>query len=234
MSYSLLVVVNSEPFLERMVSPMGKTIDRNRALRVMGVYLNNVDLGGVSEDTEEWVLQHPQEAGAQFTAFLCNGGRMMIVGDLKIATAPFDPVTFIGEGWKIISEEHDARNDGLTVVDFSTAELVHALEPGEPSIKGEEKLARLKKLSNRIRLGATSFMGLWLDYQAKGQNSVLERLYQTQGIAYVDFMGDVLLSPVGCRYVLYLCRFDGGSWAWDYYWLSDVRVSPGRSAVLAS
>ena len=150
---------------------------------------------------------------------------------MKVFTAPFDPATFIGEGWSLIPEEQDKRSTALKEVDMSKVEFVTCLEPGETSITGEEKLERLKK-KNCIRLGATVFAGPWQDYQVNGKDSVLEHLYQEKGITYMDFPGDVLLSPVGDRYVLYLYRDGDGSWGWDYYWLDDDWHTRGVSVVI--
>lgn len=137
----------------------------------------------------------------------------MVISDLKIATAPFDPSEFIGPKWSIIVKEQDPRSAVLAEVDFAKAEFLTCLKKGESSIKGEKKLARLKK-SGCVRFGATVFMGLWKDYQARGENSVLERLYREKGITYLDFFGDVLQFPGGRR-VLCLFRHVAGVWYWS-------------------
>jgi len=152
--------------------------------------------------------------------------------DFKITPAPFDPKSFIGEGWQDIVGERDERSAKLTEVDFAKAKFVSCLEKGESSIKGEEKLRRLKETGN-IRLGATVSMGLWQDYQSNGKNSVLERLYQAGTIKdFLDFFGTVLLGPGGYRYVLYLYRRDDGEWHWGVDWLEDGWRVRYLSAVL--
>lgn len=156
-----------------------------------------------------------------------------VIGNLVIKSSPFDPVAFVGRGWRTVAEEHDARSAALTEVDFSKVDFVTCLKEGESSITGEQKLERLKA-SGHLRFGATVFMGLWNDYLANGENCVLERLYQEKGITYLDFFGDVLLNPGGDRFVLYVYRSDAGEWVWRCYWLdcdwdafhvSAVRVS---------
>ena len=148
---------------------------------------------------------------------------------LRVDTARFDPVEFISKGWKLLADEQDTRSCSLTEVDFSEVDFLHCLTKEDlrsqkPWITGEEKLARLKKDSGRIRYGATVFMGLLLDYQEhqkKGdvENSVLGQLYRDKGVVYMDFFGDVLESPYGNRSVLYLYRYDDGEWAWLFLWL---------------
>lgn len=141
------------------------------------------------------------------------------VKDLKIATTSFDPITFIGEEWKIIPEDQDEKSVALEEVDFTKVKSVSCLNEGESSIKGEEKLRRLKESSN-IRLGATVFMALWNDYQANGRNSILERLYKEEIIGnYIDFFGTILLDPDGNHNVLYLYRHDNGEWHRNVNWL---------------
>lgn len=151
----------------------------------------------------------------------------------EITPAPFDPVSFIGKGWTIIPEEQDERSTKLPEVDFSKAEFIHCLEKEESSIAGEEFLSRLKK-KNGIRLGSTVFMGLWQDYQANKENSVIERLYQEGRIkSYLYFFGTVLLSPGGYRNVLCLCRDgDFGGWGWRVDWLRGDWGVGGLAALL--
>ena len=150
---------------------------------------------------------------------------------MKITTIPFDPVEFIGEGWSLISEEQDKISAALEQVDMSEAEFIHYLKEGETYIKGEEKLERLKQ-GNYVRLGSTVFLSLWQDYQENKEKSIIEQLHQKQGITYIDFPGDVLLSPGGDRCVLCLCRDVGGFWSWSCSWLGDDWDARDFSAVL--
>jgi len=177
---------------------------------------------------QQIIKDDPDDFFRRFLKFLANGGRV-VLGGLKVATAPFDPVAFLGEKWAFWKgpkdgnglegeEERDKTSAALTEVDFGLAEFLTCLEKDEPPIKGEEKHARLKK-SGRTRYGVTVFMGLWLDYLARETESVLEMLFKEKGITYIDFFGDILRDPDGNRCVLYLYRLGDGQWYWDYDWL---------------
>lgn len=152
-------------------------------------------------------------------------GRFKYVGDPKsIPIKPFDP-TFIGKGWTTwkgpidgngLSGEEDVDPRGLALMEIEISRLLFeaCLKKRESSIKGEEKLRR-QKLMSIIRLGGNAFLGLWEDYQANKNNSVLEWLYRTYKITFLDFMGQVLRDPNGSRGVLFLYRSDG-KWNWYY------------------
>jgi hypothetical protein len=160
-------------------------------------------------------------------AFL-RGELKVIVPGLMVPTAAFDIERFI-KGGKVIAEEQDARSSALARVDFGTVDFVSCLNAGEGFITGEEKLKRLKA-DGRIRLGTTLFAGLWADYQAHGENSVLEKLYRLKKLTYLDFFGDVVQHPGGNRYVLCLFRL-GGGWRWFGGWLDDGWSASRVSAV---
>ncbi len=210
-----------------------KAVTRGQLSEMVARFASQVqwdEVDGASLQTEVINLT-PEEFGNRFTQFLQNGAQFSF-GEMKVATKPFDPAQFIGKGWSLITEEHGVRNDALTEVDFSKASYETCLKDGESSIKGEEKLKRMKENAN-IRLGATAFMGLWEDYQAHKENSILERFYREQKITYLDFFGDILLAPDGHRGVLCLYRLDGG-WYWGYRWLERGWSAGFRSASLAS
>lgn len=206
------------------------------------LFNREVELDSVSCETAQFIIKGDSEAFAnQFVKFLANGGRVIILGGLKVATAPFDPVKFIGAGWAFWKglkdgnglegeEERDKASISLTEVDFDRADFLTCLEKDESLITGEEKFIRLKKLG-RTLFGANVFAGLLQDYQAQKENSVLERLCRDKGITYIDFFGDVLRDPGGDRCVLYLCRSGGGRWGWDYRWLGSGWDGRGFSAV---
>ncbi|MEK7585555.1 MAG: hypothetical protein AAB455_03540 [Patescibacteria group bacterium] len=181
----------------------------------LATLIQNADPDQLDPDLlQRSIIGDPKVAGENFTRFLQNGCRLNI-GGLKVAPQPFDPATFpvLGEGWRVLTEEHDVRNDGLVEVDFARVGLTTGLNEGETAITGEVKLARLKQ-SGCLRYGANVFMGLWRDYQALKENSLLECLYRERKTVYLDFFGDVLQHPDGGRYVLYLCR-GGVGWDWD-------------------
>ncbi len=204
------------------------TIDQSHA--VMTVLATNVDWSALDPNVlQNQIILQPKDTGRRFTAFLKNGGRML-PGNLCVATAPFDPEQFIGKEWKTLSEEQDKRAQYLGEVDFSRAAFLSCLKDGEKFVKGEEKLRRLKD-SGRIRYGVTVFMGLWKNHQDNKEDSVLECLYREKGITYIDFFGDVLLSPDGYRFVLYLYRDDDGAWGWGCDWLESDWYVEDVSAV---
>lgn len=217
---------------------MGKAIDRDRAMRLMGVYMNNVDFEGVSDDTAEWAIQNPQDAGAQFSAFLRNRGRL-IVGKpqvIKLDTMPFNPEEFLGKGWSFWRGPADG--DGLTgdvaedldeELDLGKIELKPYLNKGEDYTTGEERLLRIASAGDNP-LGTRSFQTFW-----KTQGLIPEEWKKlTNGnTTYVFFDKVVLRGPGGNRYTLYLC-WDDDEWDWDCRWLDRKRSVNNPSAVRAS
>lgn len=210
---------------------MGKPITIGQSHAIAAALLANVNWELLDGDLlQRQVVDVPAKAGKEFTRFLMNGGRMP-VGDLKIATLPFDLASFIGDGWQEIAKERDERSAKLTEVDLAHARFVSCLREGENLVKGEEKLRRLKE-SKGIRLGANVFMGLWNDYLANKEKSILERLHQAGLIGnYVDFFGTVFLGPNGNRNVLCLYRSGDGRWDWNVYWLGSGWNGRSLSAV---
>ena len=228
------------------MSKAGEVSER-RLRKVHGVLLTNADPEGIPDEVAEWVIQHPVEAGQQFALWLKNRCRL-IVGEPKILrfqpSVTFSPSGFLSEGWTIWKgpkdgngleggEDCDRREDNLSEIDFSQALFETCLEEGETTITGEEKLMRMKA-SGHLRLGGRTFLSLWQDYQANKGNSILEWLYQNGQITYMDFFGLVLRSPLGDRYVLYLCRYDDSQWYWHQSWLGRGCGARNRSVSLAS
>ena len=176
------------------------------------------------------VIRNPKEAGRQFTAFLKNGGRV-IVGEPRIIsidrTAPFDSVKWLDQGWTI--EEQDKRSLSLEQVDLANVRLEHMLKKDESWIKGDERLKRLKK-AGYIRLDAKVFQTFW-ENQALIPESWKEKTNGNTTLIFFD--GTILRGPGGNRDVLCLCWHDG-RWVWDYRWLEyDWHVN-NPSAVFAS
>lgn len=142
-------------------------------------------------------------------------------------TIPFDPVKFLGQDWGI--EEQDERSLSLAQVDLSKVQLVNVLKKGEGWIKGEEKLARLKR-AGYLRLDAKIFQTLRED-QSLIPDSWKKR---TSGnTTFIFFDGTILRGPNGNRGVLSLYWGDG-RWDWNSYWLEHGWLADGPSAVLAS
>lgn len=142
---------------------------------------------------------------------------------------PFVLSDYLGAGWKSLDEEQDIRALSLTSVDFSKALYVTCLNEGEPFIKGEEKLRRLKEEHPQLIChGGNQFRALWEDYQQNKENSVLEWLRINRNITDLDFFGLILQHQSGYRSVLYL-YWNGEQWNWVCFWLDhewgDRRLS---------
>jgi len=207
------------------------TVDQSHqvvATLVTNTTWEDIDFEGAG--LQNLVIRNPKEAGRQFTAFLKNGGRI-IVGEPGIIhidrTAPFDPVKFLGQRWTI--GEEDERSLELTQLDLSKVLLKHMLKKGESSIRGEEELRRLKS-ADYVRLDAKIFQTFWENQQ------LIPELWKerTDGnITFVFFDGTVLRGPSGDRCVL--CLYWGvGRWNGDYCWLGHDWHVYHPSAVLAS
>lgn len=205
-----------------------------KMLQLSSVLFNNIDLDAISPEIAQAIIEDPQQAGAQFTLFLQNGARVMIGEPTTLlCSTPFDPVTFFNEPkWKKETKDEDKRGTALKQLDLTTILFETCLKAGESRITGEEKLTLLKT-SGKVRLGSNAFLALWQDYKARGANSALEWLRRNRGITYLDFFGEVLVRPSGCRYVPYL-YFDGGGWYWSYRSLGRVWLANFVSAVVAS
>jgi len=196
---------------------------------VIQILATNVNWDVLDHTILQKIVDDPKEAGKQFTAFLKNGGKIIVDSPRVISidrSIPFDTTTFIGNGWSI--EEQDERSIALTEIDLTCVMFDSTLEKGEKSIKGEDKLERLKEKTNRIRLDAGIFKTLW-----ENQILIPEKWKEkTNGnTTFIFFDGTVLRDSNGSRYVLYL-YWDGGEWDWYYYWLEDDWYADHPSAVL--
>lgn len=149
----------------------------------------------------------------------------------------FDPVKFIGLNWTIaqclladgtivIVEDRDNREDFLGKIDWSKVDFETTLNTGSNLLPGEEKLRLLKKLGS-ILLGGRAFLSLWIDWQTKKENSVLEIFRKTRNITRIDFFGLVLRDPYGvrCTLCLYYERHEDGRGLWKWYCQSMNRRS---------
>lgn len=211
---------------------MGKAIEIGQSLNLFSVLGNNTNWDALDREMLQRIINDPVGSGKQFTAFLKNGGKV-IVGEPKVIpidrTKPFDPVTFLGRGWNIVEE--DERSLALNEVDLTHVNFVTMLEGRETSIKGEEKLKRLKK-AGHIRLDAKVFQTLW-----ENQHLIPERWKEkTNGnTTFIYFDGTVLQYSNGDRCVLYLCwNAAYGQWHWNVPWLGNDFELDNPSAVLAS
>lgn len=219
-------------------------VSRGQALQVAGRVAMQVRWDDINGDRlQRDVLElSSEEFGKRFTDFLKNGARMIIGDPRFVPTKPFDPAEFLGSGWTIWrgpidgdglsgEEDVDLRSGTLPEVELSKIIFETCLQAGENSITGEEKLRQLKKKPEFIRFGGNVFLGLWLDYQANKENSVLEWIYRNFKISYLDFFGLILRGPLGDRRVLVLNRNDDGKWYWYCPWLGTQWVASGPSVV---
>ncbi|MEQ1561616.1 MAG: hypothetical protein ABL899_02770 [Nitrospira sp.] len=210
---------------------MGKAIAIGQSLNLFSVFANNADWDNLDSDTIQKIINDPRQAGQQFTAFLRNGGKV-IVGEPKVVAINrnrFNPKKFIGDGWSILNDETDARSIALTELDLTKVQHVTMLKDGETYVKGEEKLKRLKA-SDYIRLDADIFLTLW-ENQHLIPESWKEKV--NGNTRYIFFDGTVLRHSGGRRCVLCLC-WGGGQWGWRVYWLGGGWDGGDPSAVLAS
>lgn len=222
---------------------MSKPITIGQSHTAMSILALNTNWDALDSETLQQVIDDPKRVGAQFTAFLKNGGRI-IVGEPKIVpidrTKPFNPAEFIGAGWTIWKgpkdgnglsgdEEQDERSLALTEVDLTAVQFKTMLEGRETSVKGETKLEHLKKAGN-VRLDAKVFQTLW-----ENQHLIPERWKeQTNGnTTFIYFDGTVLRGSLGDRCVLCLC-WGGGAWGRSVDWLGSGWHVNHPSAVLAS
>ena len=225
-----------------------KTVSRGQALEVasrVGTQVNWDELDG-DRLQKEVIGLSPEEFGARFTTFLKNGCRFIFGEPKSFLTKSFNPAEFIGEGWTIwkgpadgdgLAGEEDMDKRSLALADVELAKFVFetCLRTKEKSIKGEEKLRRLKEEKpDFIRFGGNVFLGLWLDYQANKENSILEWFYRNFKISFMDFFGQILRDPDGDRDVLYLFRDGDGEWRWHCRWLEDEWGAARPSAGCAS
>lgn len=219
-----------------------KALSRQQLAELNGSLNLDTNWSAVDPDKvqAQFIEQSKEERGRQWTAFLNNGGRLVIKGPSVLVidrSKPFDPTRFLGNDSSIwrgpadgkgLEEDQDPRSVALTEVDFSGIAFDHFLKEGEQTITGEEKLVRMKA-DPRVRYDAGVGVAL-LD--EKGQ-ATLRFLHDTYGITWMEF-ATVLRDSGGDRCFLDLCRGDGGSWDWDCGWLDGGRIRDRVSPVSAS
>lgn len=148
---------------------------------------------------------------------------------------PFDPATFLGEGWSIwrgstdgdglsSHEDQDERSLALAELDLAKVSFTTMLRDGETATKGEEKLRRMKA-SGHIRLDAKVFETFWRSTR------LIPVEWRKKGTVFFD--GTILRSPNGKRHVLYLV-WRGAQWHGCVCGLEDGWRAYFPSLVLAS
>lgn len=143
----------------------------------------------------------------------------------------FVPNTFIGDGWRIGKLEIDCDpRVPVDAFDFSTLLFETLLGLEEIHVKGEVKLQRHRQIRNLIPLGANAFQALWLDYQVKKENSILEVFFREKGVICIEFYGDILKYTHVGEHALRFIRRDG-AWLWGTCILNNDRSARDYSAV---
>ena len=123
-------------------------------------------------------------------------------------SVPFDPETFIGEGWSIV--EQDVRSLALTEIDLDKVRF-STLQKRETSLDGILNLERLKQKTNFIQLDAKVLQALWknqmlIPLKWRGQKN-------GKGLPIL-FSGTKLRHPNGTTHAL--CLFwKNGNWCWQ-------------------
>lgn len=225
-------------------------ITTDQSHQIMAALATNViwkEIDFEAAGLQDAIIRDPQRAGRRMTDFLKNGARFIFGEPQIIQTKPFNPAEFpgLGKGWAFWKgpadgngltgeEDFDPRSRALTEINIARLRFETCLREGESSIKGEEKIRRLKEMADFIRLGGNAFLGFWEDYQANKENSALEWIYRTRKISFIDFPDDILRSPNGSRSILYLFRDDVGKWSWLVNWLDGGWHADDPSAGLAS
>lgn len=142
----------------------------------------------------------------------------MIEQLLRSLTVKFNPAKFIGNDW---SFSDDARLPLAPMgIDFADVEFVGVLNEDEPSITGQERDERLRKLG-RLHLGLDHFLRCW-----EARNSLPEAWKKV----VIAFDAQKVCSPDREPYVLEL-YWDGGQWNWGCSWLDGGFNSQVVSAV---
>lgn len=156
----------------------------------------------------------------------------------SLSLSPFDPVAFIGDGWKYWIHPHrgdglfngdgteeDPREKELTVFRGEWIQFVFCVKPGEVSISGEEFFVRVKD-DGRIRLGPREFYALWSE---PGQKT-LERLRREKGVTEMYFF--VPLRRIGGKRWVLCLFWSKRQWQWRYDALTSRWGVDGCAAVL--
>ena len=132
-------------------------------------------------------------------------------------TVPFDPSSFIGQGWDFwrgpansngLRGEvwQDERSLALTEIDCTKIGLKTCFKRRESDLKGEVLLRRLQASGDPILLDAGIFQHFWNDPH------LFSRCFEGETVGQVNsvlFLGNLLRSPLCRRHVLYLCRIYG-------------------------
>lgn len=210
---------------------MGKAIGLGQSLNLFSILADNADWDSLDSDTIQKIINDPCQAGREFTAFLKNGGKV-IVGEPNIVTIAqnrFRAEKFIGNDWSVFDKETDTRSIAITKLDLTKVRLMEVTNSGT-CISGEEWLKHLKALG-LVRLDANIFLTLWYNQH------LIPEFWKEKNVdgnsRCIFFDGTILRDPDGGRQVLYLYWGDG-AWGWNIKWLINDRRDYESSAVIAS
>lgn len=217
---------------------MSKSVSIDQSHSVIQALANNVDWSVLDGDILQQIIEKPKKSGREFTMFLKNGAKNTTYGisniiniDRSVPFDPNDPESLFGvDGGRSISAQ-DRRSIALTKIDLAKVILVSTLEKGEKRIIGEERLKRLKKKADYIRLDAGIFEALW-----ENQTLIPEKWKEkTNGeTTEIVFDGTIILDNVGNRHSLSLGWYEVG-WGWSLtpLWVNNVYQSANYwSAIL--
>jgi hypothetical protein len=191
------------------------TLNTSRLEYIMDIIAASIDLGTISLEKLDLIIQNCNEVGNRFIRFLRTIGSLIIhvVSRSRVIsinrTETLDPIQFmLQKGLEI--EEQDERSIILEEIDPSNITLESMLQ-GETIIRGEEHLKRLKQMGH-VRLDAKIFQTLW-----ENQHLIPKSWKGTShGPKYIFFDGTVLKNHDG-RYVISIYWDRKKKWRWAYY-----------------
>jgi len=172
-----------------------------RAQRELRTQLDNLLLGEESDayeaELKKFVARRP--------CWVKRNPRARI---FTLNSAPFDPTSFLGEGWSIWrgpvkgnglegEESQDSRSLTLSEVDVASIRFENMLneEDGETIVKGEEKILRLK-MAKSVRLDARLGRDLFVEPEQSTRRPL--RSVSLSGRAWVELgrlLARVRLDP---------------------------------------
>ena len=173
-----------------------RPITTDQSHQVMSVLTTNAAWKEIDFDAiglQDMAVRNPKKTGRHFTDFLKNGCRLIDYKRIAIDCSQiFDRTKFAGEDWAVWrgpingnglsgEEDIDQRSLALPVIQVSKLILANCGKKDEKDITGtgEEMLRRLRiEQPETIRLGGNAFLGLWNDYKANKEISVLELLHR--------------------------------------------------------
>ncbi|MBI3251675.1 MAG: hypothetical protein HYZ62_02055 [Candidatus Andersenbacteria bacterium] len=223
-----------------------KAVSRDQMGEVLAAVAAETNWADVDGDRlqSSFIALPPAVRRQRLTAFFRNGCELTMVGSPIFTidrSQPFNPADVFGKGWTMWKgpadgtgldgeEEWDERSRALPQFDPAKVVLEHCLKEGENSIKGEEKLKRLRaEFTALIRLDPQ--LGYALVQEPRQRT--LEWMRINLDLTWIDLPGGVLRSPDGRRFFLYV-YFDDERWECSCFWLEFGWRRQHRSGLLAS